>query len=60
MLEKIQKVKLEKLNNLKEAGMDLYPEKSERSFSNGEALDKFDERAEPLRELAKYIFTRKR
>ena len=24
------------------------------------ALDEFDERAEPLRELAKYIFTRKR
>lgn len=30
------------MENLKEAGMDPYPEKSERSFSNSEALENFN------------------
>jgi len=42
MREDIIKTKLEKLENLKRAEMETYPEKSERSFSNNEALDKFD------------------
>src|SRR3989344_4253414 len=42
MLKDILKTKLEKLENLKRAGMDTYPEKTERNFYNGEALDGFD------------------
>lgn len=42
MREDILKTKLEKLENLKKAGMEVYPEKTERSFTNGETLDKFD------------------
>ena len=37
------KTKLEKLEKIKAAGMDPYPEKTERNISNGEALEKFDE-----------------
>ncbi|MFC1644885.1 lysine--tRNA ligase [Patescibacteria group bacterium] len=43
MREDIRKTKLEKLENLKNAGMEAYPEKSKRSFSNAEALEKFDD-----------------
>jgi lysyl-tRNA synthetase class 2 len=43
MLEDIQKIKLEKLENIKKAGMDPYPEKTERSMTNDEALEKFDD-----------------
>ncbi|MFC1623450.1 OB-fold nucleic acid binding domain-containing protein, partial [Patescibacteria group bacterium] len=43
MREDIKNVKLEKLENLKKAGMEVYPEKCKRSFSNAEALKKFDE-----------------
>lgn len=42
MREDIIKTKREKLENLKRAGMEIYPEETERSFSNNEALDKFD------------------
>ena len=42
MREDILKNKLEKLENLKKSGMEAYPEKSERSMTNGEALDNFD------------------
>ena len=42
MRDDIIKTKLEKLENLKKAGMDPYPEKTERSFTNAEAIDKFD------------------
>jgi len=42
MREDIQKTKLEKLENIKNAGMEAYPEKNERSMSNSEALDEFD------------------
>jgi lysyl-tRNA synthetase class 2 len=41
MREDILKTKLEKLENLKKSGMEVYPEKSERTMSNKEALDKF-------------------
>ena len=43
MREDIKKTKLEKLENIKKAGMETYPEKSERTMTNAEALDKFDE-----------------
>ena len=42
MRKDIIKTKLDKLENLKRAGMEIYPEKVERSFANSEALDKFD------------------
>lgn len=42
MRSDILKTKLAKLENLKKAGMDTYPEKTERSLANAEALDKFD------------------
>ena len=35
--------KLEKLEKIKEFGMDPYPEKTERDFKNAEALEKFAE-----------------
>lgn len=41
MREDILKTKLEKLENLKKSKMEVYPEKSERTMSNKEALDKF-------------------
>ncbi len=41
MREDIAKTKLEKLEKIKEAGMDPYPEKAERSMTNAEALEKF-------------------
>lgn len=43
MREDILKTKLEKLENIKNAGMDPYPEKAERDFPNGEVLERFDE-----------------
>jgi len=42
MKNDIRKVKLEKLENLKKAGMEAYPEKSERSYKNKEVLDEFN------------------
>ncbi len=42
MRKDIQKTKLQKLENLKKAGIDPYPEKTERSFTNAEALKEFD------------------
>jgi lysyl-tRNA synthetase class 2 len=42
MREDILQTKLEKLNNLKQVGVDVFPEKSERSMINSEALDDFD------------------
>lgn len=46
MREDILQAKLDKLNNIREFGMDAYPEKNERTNTNGEALEKFDEFAE--------------
>ncbi|HPN54943.1 MAG TPA: lysine--tRNA ligase [Candidatus Moranbacteria bacterium] len=43
MREDILQTKIEKLENIKKSGMDPYPEKSERDFSNAEAAEKFDE-----------------
>jgi len=43
MREDILKTKMEKLENIRKAGMDPYPEKSERDFRNGEVLARFDE-----------------
>ncbi len=42
MREDILQTKLEKMENVKNSGMEAYPEKSERTMSNGEALEKFD------------------
>jgi lysyl-tRNA synthetase class 2 len=41
--EDILQTKLEKLEKIKEFGMDPYPEKSEREMKNTEALEKFEE-----------------
>ena len=41
MREDILKTKLEKLENLKKSGMEVYSEKSERTMTNKEALDNF-------------------
>ncbi|MFA6383265.1 MAG: lysine--tRNA ligase [Parcubacteria group bacterium] len=43
MREDILQTKLEKLEQIKEAGLDPYPEKTKRDFGNGEVLAKFDE-----------------
>ncbi len=42
MREDIQKTKLEKLENIKNSGMEAYPEKCERTMKNVEALENFD------------------
>lgn len=46
MREDILKTKLEKLENIRKAGLDPYPEKTERSIANAEALESFDNLAE--------------
>lgn len=45
MKESIAKTKLEKLENIKKFGMDPYPEKTERSTTNFDALEKFSQLA---------------
>lgn len=42
MREDILQTKLDKLNNIREFGMEAYPEKTERDMKNAEALDGFD------------------
>jgi lysyl-tRNA synthetase class 2 len=42
MKEKLLEIKLQKLQNIKDFGMDPYPEKTERSKTNLEALDGMD------------------
>ena len=42
MREDIQQTKLEKLARIRESGMEAYPEKVERDFTNKEALEQFD------------------
>lgn len=46
MREDILKTKLEKLEKLKKAGINPYPEKCERTFTNAEVLEKFDNLSE--------------
>lgn len=41
MLDEIKKAKLKKLENLRAAGMEIYPEKTKRSMKNQEALRGF-------------------
>lgn len=43
MREDILQTKLDKLQQVKDFGMDPYPEKSQRDFKNAEVLEKFDE-----------------
>ena len=43
MREDILKTKLEKLENIKNAGIEAYPEKTGRNKTNAEALEKFEE-----------------
>jgi len=43
MLDKILGVKLEKLEQIKNSGANPYPEKTERTHSNQEALDQYDD-----------------
>ncbi len=45
MLEDIKEIKLKKLRSLKEAGLDPFPEKAERSLENKQALESFEELA---------------
>ena len=46
MREDILQTKLEKLKNIREFGMEPYPEKTQRDMTNNEALEKFDELGE--------------
>jgi lysyl-tRNA synthetase, class II len=48
MLENIKKTKLEKLENIKKFGMEPYPEKTGRTITNAEVLEKFDSLKEEL------------
>lgn len=48
MREDIQKTKLEKLENIKNSGMEAYPEKCERTMTNAEALERFEEITEEI------------
>jgi len=48
MREDIQKTKLEKLENIKNSGMEVYPQMCERTMKNAEALEKFDEITEEI------------
>jgi len=43
MREDILEIKLEKLEKIKNSGMEAYPEKTKRNFVNGKALKKFDD-----------------
>lgn len=51
MREDIQKTKLEKLKNIEKAGMENYPEKSERSMTNEEALKIFVDLSNSKKEI---------
>ena len=51
MREDIQKTKLEKLEKIKNSGMEAYPEKTKRSMTNAEALEKFSVLAEDKKEV---------
>ncbi|MFZ2226166.1 MAG: lysine--tRNA ligase [Candidatus Moraniibacteriota bacterium] len=51
MREDILETKLEKLKNIQEFGMETYPEKCERSMTNGEALEQFDGLSAQSKEL---------
>ena len=42
MLDEIKKIKLNKLEKLRKANIDPYPEKTSRTMENKEVLDKFD------------------
>lgn len=48
MREDILETKLEKLKNVKESGMEAYPEKCERTMTNAEALEKFGDLKEDI------------
>lgn len=43
MLDEIKEIKLKKLENLRKAGLDPYPEKTSRKMENKEVVDKYDE-----------------
>jgi lysyl-tRNA synthetase class 2 len=45
MREDLLKTKLDKLENIKQAGLDPYPEKSQKDFGNGEVLEDFEKLA---------------
>ena len=48
MREDIQKTKLEKLENIKNSGMEPYPQMCERTMTNAQALEKFDDIKEEI------------
>ncbi len=51
MREDILQTKLDKLEKIREAGMESYPEKCERTMTNAEALKKFEELSESGQEI---------
>ncbi len=51
MREDIAQTKLDKLEKIKTAGMEVYPEECERTCDNAEALEKFDELSESGQEI---------
>lgn len=52
MREDIQKTKFAKLEKIKLAGMEAYPEKCQRTMNNQEALEKFSELSKSKKEIA--------
>jgi len=54
MLNDLRQTRLEKLNNLISAGLQVYPEKSKKDFANAHALENFDDLL--IRQLAEDIF----
>ena len=50
-LDEIRKTKIEKVNNLRKAGIDPYPAVSGRTYSVSDALEKFDELSDSKEEV---------
>lgn len=42
MLKDLRQTRIDKLNNLAKAGFEVYPEKSQKDYSNKYALENFD------------------
>ncbi len=52
MREDILETKLTKLENIRQSGMEAYPEKTERSMQNAEALEKFESLSAEEKEIS--------
>jgi len=53
MLDEIKEIKLKKLINLRQSGMEAYPEKTERSMTNQKALAGFEALQEKAKKMKK-------